>query len=53
MNVHNVSDDRQIEIHKVEPLASAPNRLKVKIATAKLKMCKSPGSDKTPTEVKH
>jgi hypothetical protein len=44
--VHNVSDVRQIKIHTVEPLVYSPIRLEVEIANAKLKMYKSPGSDK-------
>jgi hypothetical protein len=37
LNVHNVSDGRQIEIHTAEPLVSGPSRLEVEIAIAKLK----------------
>jgi hypothetical protein len=40
--VHNVSDVRQIEVHTAEPLVPG---LEVEIAIAKLKKCKSPGSD--------
>jgi hypothetical protein len=45
LNVHNVSDGRQIEVHTSEPLVPGPSRLEVEIATAKLKKCGSPGSD--------
>jgi hypothetical protein len=44
LNVHNVSNVRQIEIHMAESLAPGPSHLKVKIAIAKLKKYKSPGS---------
>jgi hypothetical protein len=51
LNVHNVSDVRQIEVHTAEPLVSGPSRPEVEIAIAKLKKYKSPGSDQTPTEL--
>jgi hypothetical protein len=34
LNVHNVSDVRQIEVHKAEPLVPGPSRLEVEIAIA-------------------
>jgi hypothetical protein len=39
LNVHNVSDVRQIEVlvHTAEPLVPGPSRLEVEIAIAKLK----------------
>jgi hypothetical protein len=37
LNVHYVSDVRQIEVHTAEPLVSGPSRLEVEIAIAKLK----------------
>jgi hypothetical protein len=37
LNVHNVSDVRQIEVHTVEPLVPRPSRLEVEIAIARLK----------------
>jgi hypothetical protein len=40
LNVHNVSDVRQIEVHTVEPLVPGPSRLQVEIAIAKLKSIK-------------
>jgi hypothetical protein len=43
--VHNASDVRQIEVHTAEPLVPGPSHLEVEIAIAKLKKCKSPGSD--------
>jgi hypothetical protein len=36
LNVHNVSDVRQIEVHTAEPLVSGSSRLEVEIAIAKL-----------------
>jgi hypothetical protein len=37
LNVHNVSDVRQIELHTAEPIVSGPSPLEVEIAIAKLK----------------
>jgi hypothetical protein len=51
LNVHNVSDDRQIEVHTAEPLVLGPSRLEVEIGIAKLKKYKSPGSDQIPAEL--
>jgi hypothetical protein len=31
LNLHNVSDVRQIEVHTAEPLVPGPNRLEVEI----------------------
>jgi hypothetical protein len=45
LNLRNVSDVRQIEVHTAEPLVPGSSRLEVKIAIPKLKMYKSPGSD--------
>jgi hypothetical protein len=45
LNVHNVSDVRQIEVHTAELLVSSPSRLEVEIAIAKLKKYESPGTD--------
>jgi hypothetical protein len=45
LNVHNVSDVRQIEVHTAEPLVPGPSCLEVETAIAKLKKYKSPGSD--------
>jgi hypothetical protein len=45
LNVHNVSDVRQIEVYTAEPLVLGPSRLEVEIAIAKLNKYKSPGSD--------
>jgi hypothetical protein len=51
IDVHNVSDIRQIEVHMAEPLVHGPSRLEVIITIAKLKKYKSPGSDQIPTEL--
>jgi hypothetical protein len=51
LNVHNVSDVRQIEVHKAEPLVPGPSRLEVGIAIVKLKKYKSPDSDQIPAEL--
>jgi hypothetical protein len=51
LNVQNVSDVRQIEVHTAEPLVPGPSRLEVEIAIAKLKKYKSPGSDEIPAEL--
>jgi hypothetical protein len=37
LNVHKVSDDRQIDVHMAEPLVPGPSRLEAEIAIAKLK----------------
>jgi hypothetical protein len=37
LNVHNVSDVRQIEVHTAEPLVPGPIPLEVEISTAKFK----------------
>jgi hypothetical protein len=44
LNVHNVSDIRQIEVHKDEPLVPGPSHLEGETAVAKLKKYKLPGS---------
>jgi hypothetical protein len=51
LNVHNVRDFRQVEVHTAEPLVPGPNRIEVEIVIAKLKKYKSPGSDQIPTEL--
>jgi hypothetical protein len=50
MNVHNVSDVKQIEVHTAEPLVPGPS-LEVEIAIPKLKKCNSPGSDEIYSKV--
>jgi hypothetical protein len=51
LNVHRVSDVRQIEVHMDKPLVPGPSPLEVEIAIAKLKKYKSPGSYKIPAEL--
>jgi hypothetical protein len=51
LNVHNVSDVWQREIHTAVMLLSHPSHLEVEIANAKLKKYKPPGSDQIPTEM--
>jgi hypothetical protein len=49
LNVHNISDVRQIEVHTAEPLVPGSSCLEAEIAIAKLKKYKSPGSDQIMT----
>jgi hypothetical protein len=51
LSVHNVSDVRKIEVHTAESLVPGSSHLEVKIAIAKLKKYKSPGSDLIPAEL--
>jgi hypothetical protein len=51
LNMHNVSDVGQIDVHTAEPLVPGPSRLEVEIAIGKLKKYKSPGSDQIPAEL--
>jgi hypothetical protein len=51
VNVHGVSDVRQVEIHTAEPLVPEPSALEVELAIEKLKSHKSPGIDQIPTEL--
>jgi hypothetical protein len=51
LNVHNVSDVRQTEVHTAEPLVPVPSHLEVEIAITKLKKCKSPSSHQIPAEL--
>jgi hypothetical protein len=51
LNVHNISKDRQIEIHTAELLVPGPRNLVVEISIAKLKKYKTPGSDQIPAEL--
>jgi hypothetical protein len=45
LNVHSVSDVRQIEIQTAEPLVPDPSSFEVEIAISKLIWIKSPGSN--------
>jgi hypothetical protein len=51
LNVYNISDVRQIEVHTAEPLVIDPSHLKVEIAIAKLKKYNLPGSDQILAEL--
>jgi hypothetical protein len=49
--VHNVSNNRQIEVHTAQPLVPGSSRLEVETAIAKLKKYKSPGIYNIPAEL--
>jgi hypothetical protein len=51
LNVHNISDVRQIEVHTAEPLVPGPSHLEVEIPIAKLKKYESTGSDQLPADL--
>jgi hypothetical protein len=51
LNVHWVSDVRQIEIHKAELLVPDPSTFEIETATAKLKRYKLPCSNQIPAEL--
>jgi hypothetical protein len=51
LNVHNVSDVRQIEVHTAEPLVPGSSRLEMETAIAKLKKYKSPCNDQILAEL--
>jgi hypothetical protein len=51
LNVHRVSDVRHIEIRRAAPLAPDPRSFEAKVAIAKLKRYKLPGSDQIPAEL--
>jgi hypothetical protein len=51
LNVLNVSDVRQIEVHTAEPLVPGSNCLEVEIAIAKIKKYKSPSNDEILEEL--
>jgi hypothetical protein len=51
LNVHNISDAKQAEIHTAEPLVSGSSHVEFEIAITKLKKYKSPGSGQTPAEL--
>jgi hypothetical protein len=51
LNVHNVSDVRQIALHTAEPLVPGHSHLEVEISIEKLKNYKSPGSNQIPAEL--
>jgi hypothetical protein len=51
LNIHNVHDVRQIEMHTAEPLVTGPSHLQIKVAIAKLKKDKSSSSHHIPAEL--
>jgi hypothetical protein len=51
LNIHNVNDVRQIEIHSAEPPVPGPSHLEVEISIAKLKKYESLSSDQILAEV--
>jgi hypothetical protein len=51
VDVHNVSDFKQIEVHTAELLVPGPSCLEVEIAIAKLKKYKLSGSDQIVEEL--
>jgi hypothetical protein len=51
LNVHRVSDVRQIEIHTAEPSVPHSSSFEADVAVAELKRYKSPGSDHIPEEL--
>ena len=51
LNVHEVKDVRQAEIHTVETLAPEPSAFEVELAIEKLKNHKSPCTDQIPAEL--
>ena len=51
LNVHEVKDVRQAEIHTVEPLVPEPSAFEDELAIEKLKYHKSPGIDQIPAEL--
>jgi hypothetical protein len=51
MNVHSVTDVRQIEIYTAEPLIPNTGSLETEIAIAKFKNYKLPCTDKIPAEL--
>jgi hypothetical protein len=51
LNIHNISDIMQTEIHTAEPLVPGPSHLEVEISIGKLKKYKSPGSDQISAEL--
>ena len=51
LNVHEVNDITQAEIHTVVPLVPEPSAFEVELAIEKIKNYKSPGSDQIPAEL--
>jgi len=51
LNVHEVNDIRQAEIHTLEPLVPEPSAFEAELAIEKLRNYKSPGTDQIPAEL--
>jgi hypothetical protein len=51
LNVHEVNDGGQVEIHTAEPLVPEPSAFEVELSIEKLKSHKSPGIDQIPAEL--
>jgi hypothetical protein len=51
LNVHEIHDVRQMDIHTAEPLVPEPSLVEVNIAIGKLERYKSPGTDNIPAEL--
>ena len=51
MNIHEVNDVRQTEIHTAEPLVPETSAFEVELAAEKLKSHKSPGTAQIPAEL--
>jgi hypothetical protein len=51
LNVRNVSDAKQIEVNRAEPLVPRPGSLEVGIVIAELEMYKSPSNYQVPAEL--
>jgi hypothetical protein len=51
LNLHRISDVKEIEIHTAEPLVADPSLYEVEMPVAKLKGYKLPGSDQIPAEL--
>ena len=51
LNLHDVNEVRQAEIHTVESLVPEPSTVEVELAIEKLKNHKSPDTDQIPAEL--
>jgi hypothetical protein len=51
LNIHRVSDVKQIEIHTAEPLVPDPSSFEIEIAIANMKRHNPPGSDEIPAQL--
>jgi hypothetical protein len=51
LNVHEVHNVRQKDIHTAEPLVPEPSLVEVEVAIGKLKSYKSLGTDQIPAEL--